>query len=310
MKKKSLIHIILSRHGVTEEVQDQVSAEIENLVEYQQKHSDMLQKVIDTMTIDIDNYKTELELSQEKMVKQSKMSTIGEVTATLSHEINNQLMSLNANCELIELVNESQTKNKSIQKSLESVQKTVHEISKLIKNIRKFSFHSSNEVLDMTLDSPVSLISEAVNVSNQFFKNGRINLIKDIQVEESFKFLMPSSELGQVLLNLIKNSNDHIVSLPAEDRWIKIKCTKDEDNIRISVSNTGVMPPDVKQKLFQPFFTTKEIGKGTGIGLSLSKKILESIHGRIFLDESEPGICFTLEIPIVAKAPEVKSKVA
>lgn len=299
-KKKSLISKILSKRGISGEAHDLICEDVENFMNHQSENMKMLERRIATMTDEIDHYKVELEINQEKMVKQSKMSTIGEVTATLSHEINNRLMALNANCELIELINTSKLNNPSITKSLIGINDSLEAISSLIKNIRKFSFHSSgDDDLTYNLDSPKSIISQALSISSHLFKNNKVKLDIDCQIDEEFKTYMPSSELGQVLLNLLKNAFDHAVTLDHEQRWIKVVGTNDDKHVRFSIINAGTIPADVKEKLFQPFFTTKEIGKGTGIGLSLSKKILEGMNGKIILDDSvNKEICFSVEFPI------------
>ncbi|RZA04517.1 MAG: HAMP domain-containing histidine kinase, partial [Proteobacteria bacterium] len=66
--------------------------------------------------------------------------------------------------------------------------------------------------------------------------------------------------------------------------------------IRVIDSGEGISP-EIYRKIFQPFFTTKEIGKGTGMGLSISLGIAEAHHGRLYIDESSPNTCFVLELP-------------
>lgn len=313
-KKKSLISKILTRHGISGDVHEKICLDLENFVNHQTSNIQMLERRIETMTHEIDHYKVELEKNQEKMVKQSKMSTIGEVTATLSHEINNQLMALNANCELIELVNDTKLNNASITKSLSGVNSSMEEITKLIKNIRKFSFHSSNDNdhdLKYNLDSPVTLLNQALSVSHHMFKNNKMRLLVECPIDENLRTYVPSSELGQVLLNLLKNSFDHAMTLSLEDRWVKVEGSCSSDKIKFSIKNAGKIPEEVKEKLFQPFFTTKEIGKGTGIGLSLSKKILEGMNGRVFLEETEMNeICFSVEFPIYSEDPSIVENVS
>lgn len=305
-KKKSLVSKILSKHGISGEIHELICRDIENFSDHQNENMKMLERRIGTMTQEIDHYKEELERNQEKMIKQSKMSTIGEVTATLSHEINNRLMALNANCELIELIN-IKLQNPSITKALVGINDSLEAISKIIKDIRRFSHHSSeNDDLTYNLDSPKGIISQALNISNHLFKNNRFKVSLECHLEDDLETYMPSSELGQVLLNLLKNSFDHAMTLSPEDRWIRVVGKRDDKNICFSIINSGTIKSEVKDKLFQPFFTTKEIGQGTGIGLSLSKKILEGMNGRVFLNDSVPNeICFSVEFPIYKEDPTI-----
>lgn len=306
MSKKSLISRMVSRHVKDEEVRLKLISELESYFDFQENHSSMLTNTISSMSIDIEKYKDELERNQEQMVKQSKMSTIGEVTATLSHEFNNQMMVLAGNCELIELINDNQIKNPKISKFLEYSKKTLYNMSNLIKNIRKFSHHSSDETLNVILDNPNSIVEEAINVCAHMLKNTNLKIESSTSVPKDFQCYLPSSELGQVLLNLVKNGHDHVITIPDHsEHWIKVDSAIVDNQIRITVSNGGVMPNEVKEKLFQPFFTTKEVGKGTGIGLSLGRKIVESVKGKIFLDTSSEVISFVIELPVIIQKTEI-----
>jgi len=99
------------------------------------------------------------------------------------------------------------------------------------------------------------------------------------------------------LLNLLNNAHDAIAHLP--EKWVRVSVKALGDTVEIRVRDSGRgIPPDIAQKIFQPFFTTKEIGKGTGMGLSISLGIIKAHSGRLTLDESEPNTCFVLSLPL------------
>jgi two-component system sensor histidine kinase DctS len=108
-------------------------------------------------------------------------------------------------------------------------------------------------------------------------------------------------QISQVLLNLINNACDAISSL--NEKWILINAIERNNLIEISVTNSGPkIPAHIREKLMQPFFTTKEVGMGTGLGLSLSKTIAEAHGGRLYLDLGAENTRFVLELPKISPA--------
>lgn len=109
--------------------------------------------------------------------------------------------------------------------------------------------------------------------------------------------------MSQVILNLISNAIDAIESRPEGDKensekWIKIHGELDKHLLRLFVVDSGPgIPAAIRDRIMNPFFTTKEVGKGTGLGLSLSKGIAEDHGGDLILDSSAPHTSFILELP-------------
>ena len=97
-------------------------------------------------------------------------------------------------------------------------------------------------------------------------------------------------------MNLINNSCDAVAGM--EKKWIKISAAKTADGVRIAVTDAGSgIAEAVAQKIFQPFFTTKEIGKGTGLGLSVSQSLIRAHGGRLSLDTGAANTSFVIELP-------------
>jgi C4-dicarboxylate-specific signal transduction histidine kinase len=97
-------------------------------------------------------------------------------------------------------------------------------------------------------------------------------------------------------LNLINNSFQAIGN--SAHPWIRIKCEDLSDSYRISIIDSGTgVDPKFRSKLFQPFFTTKEIGVGTGLGLGISKGIIEEHQGRLYYDDDALNTTFVIELP-------------
>ena len=106
-------------------------------------------------------------------------------------------------------------------------------------------------------------------------------------------------EFSQVVLNLLSNAKDAVLASKQGQPHILIRAQGLGDRIQISVEdNGGGIDPDILDKIFEPYFTTKEEGKGTGIGLYMSKMIVENnMNGRLRVANGAEGACFTIDLP-------------
>lgn len=107
-------------------------------------------------------------------------------------------------------------------------------------------------------------------------------------------------QLSQVFMNLFSNSYDAI--LKKDSKWVKLEASITDQTIEIKFSDCGYgIPKSVASHIFDPFYTTKEVGKGTGLGLSISKNIITKHGGSIALDQSAPHTTFLISIPLAQK---------
>jgi len=149
--------------------------------------------------------------------------------------------------------------------------------------------YSLNKIIDETLDICLERINNNGMALDVKYFNG-----------DATVFCRPV-EISQVLLNLINNSYQAAISLPHP--WIKIECEDQEDFYQIRVMDCGPgISPAIKAKLFQPFFTTKDIGVGTGLGLSISRGIIEEHQGHLSYVDGAANTTFEIRLPKVNKA--------
>lgn len=104
------------------------------------------------------------------------------------------------------------------------------------------------------------------------------------------------TEISQVLLNLLSNAYDVVEKL--EEKWVRLSVKDLGDRVSILVTDSGKgIPPEIRAKIFQPFFTTKEIGKGTGLGLGISTRIIENHGGTLSVNAECENTQFVISIP-------------
>ena len=233
-----------------------------------------------------------------RISQSSKLSALGEMAGGIAHEINNPLSIIKGYIDLLKRQHsrKSLTLDGAIQ-YIEKMDKTVGRISRIVNGMRRFSRESSmdhkisyslNKIIDETLDICLERITN----------NG--TALKVAYFTDNAFIECRAVEISQVLLNLINNSYQAVAVF--SHPWIEITCKETNEYYQLFISDCGPgIPNYIQQKLFQPFFTTKEIGVGTGLGLSISRGIIEEHQGKLIYQEDAPNTTFLIQFPKLNK---------
>lgn len=233
--------------------------------------------------------------TEAKLVNAAKMSALGEMAGGIAHEINTPLCTISMVADQLgEMVADDPLDKEEIQRRIDIVGKTVKRISSIILGLKAFSRDGSHDPFD---SAPLKqIIDNTLVLCQERIKQIGINFTIDA-IPSDLKIRCQPVQISQVLLNLIGNACDAVATL--EQKWIKIQVEPSDDHVRISITDSGGgISPHIREKLFQPFFTTKEIGKGTGLGLSISKGIVDNHGGKLELDSSASNTRFVLQLPL------------
>jgi nitrogen-specific signal transduction histidine kinase len=238
--------------------------------------------------------RNEIEEQKIKNERQSRLSSLGEVASGVAHEIKNPLAIITGSSFLIEkALHAQEVKKDDILLNIDKINKTVSRIVSIINSMSKLSRDGSSDKFEWHPSE--SLISEALVICKEKFRLAEVRFEVTNLVENYEVFCVPH-QISQVVLNLLMNSYDALEK--QQDKYIQIKLLKTDDSFKIQVidNGPGVAHPN---KLFNPFFTTKEPGKGTGLGLSICRKIMHSQKGQIqYLREKNQSI-FVLNFELV-----------
>ena len=237
------------------------------------------------------------EISEQKNIalQASKMSALGEMVAGIAHEINTPLSAIKLFLSeaITELENNKEIDKTAVLNYLHKSDATIERIAKIIKGLRTFS--RSGELDPFQNYSVQEAIEDALILCGDRFTTDGVELIWKIP-PETISIECRPVEVTQVLLNLVGNAIDATAGLP--ERWVDLQVSQTPDFVQFRVTDSGPgIDPIILDKIFQPFFTTKEIGKGTGIGLSISMGIIKGHGGRLFVDPGSINTCFVVEIP-------------
>ena len=265
----------------------------------------------------------ELKAAQEQLIQAEKMASLGQLTAGIAHEINNPINFVSANTQPLkedltdlmrvlsaydQLVQEKhlekefveikklkdsiqfETSIQEVRKLLEGIEDGAKRTAEIVKGLRNFSRLDQNVFRKANLNE--SLASTLTLLHNSY-KN-RIEIETDYgELPEVDCF---PGQINQVFMNILSNA---IQAIPEKGK-IFIKTTARGDMARISIRDTGGgMTEEVRKKIYDPFFTTKEVGKGTGLGLYISYGIIEKHNGKIeVFSKVGEGTEFVITMPI------------
>jgi signal transduction histidine kinase len=228
----------------------------------------------------------------EKFLGQSKFSELGMMSAGIAHEINNPLAVIQARTTQLLRIYRNPERQKELAEGLQQILYTSERINKTIQGVREF-VHQDDKgpVSEITLKD---IFDDVLAFTGQRMKNHGVNL--RFYGLENFSVVGHKIQLEQVILNLLNNSFDAIEYLP--DKWIEVSCHERDGKIQMFFKDSGHgIPQEIASRMMEPFFSTKDIGKGTGLGLALAKGIVEKHGGTLSYLPHCPHTTFLMELP-------------
>ncbi|WP_405396513.1 ATP-binding protein [Maribacter sp. Asnod2-G09] len=292
-----------------------LSKEKESILSQQK---DTLEQLVKERTLELNQSLEELKATQSQLIQSEKMASLGELTAGIAHEIQNPL----------NFVNNFSEVNKELLEELEEeiVNGNYDEVKALAKDVSanedKIIFHGKRAdgiVKGMLQHSRSSTgqkeMTDINNLSDEYLrlayhglraKDKTFNATLNTDFDDSIgKLNIVSQDMGRVILNLITNAF-YVVKKKKEENpkvynpTVSVSTEKQDNMVLIKVSDNGNgVPKEVMDKIFQPFFTTKPSGEGTGLGLSLSYDIVKAHGGELTVDTKQgEGTTFTIALPM------------
>lgn len=236
------------------------------------------------------------------LINASKMSALGEMAGGIAHEISSPLAVIQMKSEqLKESAEINDLKSSEVIETADEIASTVIRIAKIISGLRSFSRDGRGDPFE--LSSLQTILEETLHFCKEKFKNNNTKL--NVQMPANpLKIECRPTQISQVLLNLINNAYDAIRD--ANDKWVTVELVDTGEYIEISVTDSGQgIPTEIREKIMQPFFTTKEVGKGTGLGLSISCGIIFSHKGKLTVDSKSQHTRFVITLPKSQKPEEM-----
>ncbi len=232
---------------------------------------------------------------EKKMLSMAQMSALGKMVSGLCHEVNTPLGVIQLN---IDEMKDKVIKTGSIGPAdmwaySDLIESMLNRVVDIINNLRLFS----RDAKDLTT-KPIrvkNVIENTLKFCSEKFKNHDVDL-QIIKISEDIVANCNSVELSEVILNLLQNAYEAIEDLP--QKWINIEVKEKHKYFEFLITDSGTgVDSRVKEKLFEPFISTKSSQKNPGLGLSISKKIVENYQGRLWVDLDCPNTRFIFSLP-------------
>ncbi|TLP38617.1 HAMP domain-containing histidine kinase [Arcobacter arenosus] len=232
---------------------------------------------------------------EQLLIQQSKLASMGEMIGNIAHQWRQPLNALSLVMQNVQLAYElNELDDEFMEKSVKKVNLLANNMSKTIDDFRNF-FKPNKEKEVFVLND---IVKKTLDIVDSTFEHHNIKIIQ--KFESKIKVFGFSNEFSQTILNIMNNSKDAFSenSIPNAKVTITVKNDKDYGIVSIE-DNAGGIPQDIINKVFEPYFTTKEEGKGTGIGLYMSKIIVEqNMEGKLSVRNIENGAQFIVKIPL------------
>ena len=237
----------------------------------------------------------ELEL-QAKLVDNAKLAALGDLAGTIVHEINNPMMVISGQANILQKqLAKKNLLDEPTKIGLEKIDKMSLRVSRIARGLRAIA-RGGGKDQTFSIDSLTGVFADLLEFHQQQMNFKGIEFIRSGDWDADFE--CQPTQLAQVLTNLVTNSMDALEG--ASIRKIEVNCLVTHDEVQIRVRDSGPgFDPAIRDKLFQAFATTKPLGKGTGLGLNISKQIIEAHSGSIALEAGNPlgGAAFMIRFP-------------
>jgi PAS domain S-box-containing protein len=233
-----------------------------------------------------------------QIIQASKLATLGEMSTSVAHELNQPLNVIRmASGKVRRKLSKGTVDPEYLNDKLERIEAQTARAAAIIDHMRMFGREANEnpEPIDAR-----NVVTNALDLVGEQLRLAEIEIVTEL-AENCPSILGHNIQLEQVILNLLTNARDAIGESEGEAK-VTLRVFSDDEGVQISVEDTGGgIPEEILPRIFEPFYTTKEMGIGTGLGLSVSYGIVRDMNGTIVAKNIDGGARFTITLPSVSR---------
>jgi PAS domain S-box-containing protein len=237
----------------------------------------------------------QIERQRRELMQSQKLAAVGEFAAGLGHEINNPLAIISGTAGLLvaEYADGEQPEADRVRQDLEKIEATairIRNIADGLKLLTREDDESPRVVVNLS-----EIVRQTGELCEPLLRSNGVRF--EVDVPDHLEVVTNPVQVEQVLMNLISNALHAVRDL--RDPWISVRAgPADSGLVRLRVTDAGhLLDPEVIERMLDPFFTTKDVGEGTGLGLSVSRALMESLGGLLTFDGAAENTTFCIDIP-------------
>jgi len=234
-----------------------------------------------------------LDDKQKILFSQARFASLGQMIANIAHQWRQPLTELNLS--LYSLKSSlGQKSPEQIEVCYQDAKETIKSMSQTIEDFQNF-FNPNKNIEPF---NPIDSLSDALAIMKKALSKEHISI--NTSLNTNMQITGMSNELTQIFINLLQNAKDAMSDIGDSEKTIYIQMSIEEDNIVTTVQDSGHgIKEGILEEIFEPYFSTKHAGKGTGLGLFMSRMIVQqSLGGTIYAKNNEQGALFTIKIPL------------
>jgi signal transduction histidine kinase len=238
--------------------------------------------------------RVELESLQQQVIRQERLAAIGVLVSGIAHELNNPLQGVLGHLELLRTTGAFP---KQLRREVQVIYREADRAAKIVRNLLVFAGSRRLTLRSVSLNG---VLQKVLSLRTPAHRAQGIEVVRHYD-ENLPRVKSDPLLLHQVFLNMVMNA-EHAITATGKNGRIEIATSvaPSGDRIVATVRDTGVgIPEDTLSRIFEPFYTTKEVGKGTGLGLAITYGIVQEHGGQIIAaNHPEGGAVFTVELPV------------
>jgi PAS domain S-box-containing protein len=241
----------------------------------------------------------QLELIREKdhqLFEQAKIASLGGMLSNIAHQWNQPLHVISTAIANVMIQKEfDDLSSEELEEYMDLISNQVQYLSETINTFKDF-LKEDEEAAEVIIEQK---ILSTINIIRSSFTNNSIEIKDNINYDHHTSLHLIEGKLSQVLINIFNNAQDILLERKIEKPWIQISLKDQQDKVIISIEdNGGGVEEENKDKIFEPYFTTKHQAQGTGLSLHICYKIVyENFNGKLYVNNTQNGAKFFIEIP-------------